>query len=301
MKVVIYSDGGADPNPGVGGWAAVLRYGQHEKVLTGNDPHTTNNRMELQAALSALSVLSRPCEVEFYTDSEYLRRGITEWIDQWIANDWQRGKGNRPVQNEDLWRELHRQTRRHQIEWHWVKGHAGDPTNELVDRLARQAREAITTGPDLAADTLRLFVRSSCKGNPGPGGWGAVLEDGPDTTQASGWEPKTTNNRMELTAVLEGLRLVDPGSTVQLFTTSDYLYQGATNWIQGWRKRNWQKKDGQPVANADLWQQLTGRMAEYKLVWVNAKGDQPDNIARPLKEAGLLASSAAETAVAESG
>ncbi len=299
MKVVIYSDGGADPNPGFGGWAAVLRYGAHEKVLTGNAVDTTNSRMELQAALAALQTLNRPCEVTFYTDSEYLRRGITEWIDRWLANNWQRGNGKEGVQNVDLWQALHRETQRHQIEWHWIKGHAGDPLNERVDRLARQAREAITPGRELAPDTLRLFVRASCKGNPGPGGWGALLEDGADTTQASGWEPETTNSRMELTAVLEGLHLIPAGETVQVFTTSNFLYQGATNWIHGWRQRDWKKKDGRPVANADLWQRLDRRMGDYDLVWVNAKGEQPEPIDRPLTEAGLLATTAAETAAAE--
>jgi ribonuclease HI len=104
MKVTIYSDGGADPNPGIGGWAAILRYGGHEKVLTGNDPKTTNNRMELQAAIGALSALKRPSQVEFHTDSEYVRKGITQYIDKWAANNWRRGK--KAVPNADLWQDV---------------------------------------------------------------------------------------------------------------------------------------------------------------------------------------------------
>lgn len=292
MKVTIYTDGGADPNPGIGGWAAILRYGQREKVLTGNDPHTTNNRMEMTAAISALQTLTRPCKIEFYTDSEYLRRGITEWIDKWAEKGWKTENG-KPVSNEDLWRELWPLTRRHEIEWRWVRGHSGDPLNERVDDLAREARLEITPGAELSPDAPRLHLRASCKGNPGPGGWGVVLEKGEDTTQLSGSEPETTNNRMELRAAIEGLDLLEPGEEVHVFTTSDYLYQGATNWIHGWRRRDWKKRNGKEIANADLWQELNHRMKEHNIVWVNAKGKQGDDV-RGLQEAARLASDAVE-------
>jgi ribonuclease HI len=288
MKVIIYTDGGADPNPGIGGWAAVLRYGDSEKVLTGNEPETTNNRMELQAAIAALQALKRPSVVEFHTDSEYLRQGITEWIEKWARQDWVL-KGGKPVSNVDLWQALWPLVKKHEIEWHWVKGHAGNEFNERVDQLARQARLAITPAAQLADDVPRLYVRSSCKGNPGPGGWGAVLEQDGETEQASGSAAATTNNRMEITAVIEGLLLLPPGSSVQIFTTSDYLYQGVTQWIHGWRRRDWQKKDGQPIANADLWQALDQLNKNYKIRWINAKGQ--DNPA--LSEAAKLATTAA--------
>jgi ribonuclease HI len=271
MKVTIYTDGGADPNPGIGGWAAVLRYGDQEKVLTGSDPATTNNRMELQAAIAALQALKRPSQVELHTDSEYLRRGITEWIEKWAARGWQ--KGEKPIPNLDLWQALWPLVKQHQIAWHWVRGHAGNPLNERVDALARQARLAITPVVELADDTPRLYVRSSCRGNPGPGGWGVVLEEGEESRQFSGAEARTTNNRMEIRAAIDGLRLLPPGSAVQLFTTSDYLYQGATQWRFGWRRRNWQKKDGQAVSNADLWQELDQLLSQYRVYWVNAKGE----------------------------
>jgi ribonuclease HI len=181
-------------------------------------------------------------------------------------------------------------TEQHEIEWHWVRGHAGNPLNERVDQLARQARLEITPEEELAADMPRLYVRASCKGNPGPGGWGVVLERGEETEQASGSVPQSTNNRMEITAVIEGLLLIPPDSAVQLFTTSDYLYQGATRWIHGWRKNNWQKKDGQPVANADLWQALDQLTGQYKIRWLNAKGQEIP----ALEEASLIAAKARE-------
>ena len=138
MNVVVYTDGGSDPNPGIGGWAAVLQYGEHEKVLTGNDPQTTNNRMELQAAIAALEALKRPSQIEFHTDSEYLRQGITQWIDNWAKNNWVHKKTGKPVSNADLWQTLWPLVKRHDITWHWVKGHAGHADNERADALANQ-------------------------------------------------------------------------------------------------------------------------------------------------------------------
>ncbi|MCA9950294.1 MAG: ribonuclease HI [Anaerolineales bacterium] len=270
-NIIIYSDGGSDPNPGIGGWAAVLQFGSHEKVLTGNHPSTTNNRMELQAAISALASLKRPCTIEFHTDSEYVRQGITKWIDGWAERDWKL-KGGKAVANADLWQQLWSLVQQHKINWHWVKGHAGDPMNERVDTLARQARLEITPEALLPGDVPRLFLRSSCKGNPGPGGWGVVLVEEDELEQNNGAERATTNNRMEITAAISGLLMLDKGSAVQIFTTSDYLYQGITKWIHGWRKRNWKKRDDKPVANADLWQALDQLLDGYAVRWVNAKG-----------------------------
>jgi len=136
--VIIYTDGACRGNPGPGGWGALLRYGHHEKELCGSDPDTTNNRMELLAAVEALKTLKRSCRVDFYTDSEYLRRGITEWLAGWKARGW-RTSGKKAVKNQDLWRSLDEATQPHQIEWHWVRGHAGQRENERVDQLARQA------------------------------------------------------------------------------------------------------------------------------------------------------------------
>lgn len=286
MRVTIYSDGGADPNPGVGGWAAILRAGNHEKVITGNAPSTTNNRMELQAAVSALEALKRPSEVDFYTDSEYLRLGISERISSWQANDWKR-KG-KPIPNRDLWQKLNSLVKGHHIEWHWVKGHSGDPLNERVDRLARYARLELVPEPASPDDALTLYVRGACKGNPGPGAWAVILEIDEGTEQYSGSVAQTTNNRMELTAVLQGLRMVEPGSPVLVVTTSDYVFTGATKWIHGWRQREWKKKDGKPVSNSDLWLELDRMLGMYQITWRSAKGKLEDY--KGLQEAGLLVS-----------
>jgi ribonuclease HI len=136
-EVTIYTDGSCDPNPGPGGWAALLRYEGHEKALTGSSPDTTNNRMELTAAIRALKALNRPCKVQFYTDSEYLKKGITEWMARWQTRNWRRKGG--ALANADLWKELASEIKSHQIDWHWVRGHAGNRHNQRADRLARAA------------------------------------------------------------------------------------------------------------------------------------------------------------------
>ena len=135
--VQIHTDGGCEPNPGVGGWAAVLQYGDVLKELSGAHPETTNNRMEITAAIEALTALKRSCHVRLYTDSEYLRRGITEWMPKWKSNNWKRGK--KPVKNLDLWMALDDLASKHTIEWCWVKGHDGNELNERCDALADSA------------------------------------------------------------------------------------------------------------------------------------------------------------------
>ncbi len=139
--VTIYTDGACSGNPGPGGWGAVLVSGSLRKEIQGGERDTTNNRMELTAAIEALKALRGSADVDLYTDSVYVRSGITEWIDAWKQNGWRRRSGKRwlPVKNEDLWRELDRQVAEHRVRFHWVEGHAGHPENERADELARAA------------------------------------------------------------------------------------------------------------------------------------------------------------------
>ncbi|MFA6243306.1 MAG: ribonuclease HI [Candidatus Hydrogenedentales bacterium] len=132
--VEIYTDGGCKPNPGVGGWGAVLLYGDKSRELSGGEENTTNNRMELTAAVRALEALKRPCRVVLHTDSEYLRRGITEWMPQWKRIGWKRREGE--LKNKDLWQKLDTLAQSHNVDWRWLKGHAGHPLNERCDELA---------------------------------------------------------------------------------------------------------------------------------------------------------------------
>ena len=157
-KVVIHSDGACHGNPGPGGWAAVLEYGNHKRELSGGIPATTNNRMELQAAIEALNALKEPCEVEFYTDSEYVRNGVSEWLAKWKRNGW-RTKSRKPVKNEELWLSLDSLASRHHVKWNWLKGHAGHIGNERCDQMANGEIEKIKKAfsPEQLKELLAQF------------------------------------------------------------------------------------------------------------------------------------------------
>ena len=150
-EVVVYTDGACDPNPGVGGWAAVLRYKDHYKEISGGEPQSTNNRMELTAAIRALEALKRPSNVLLHTDSEYLQKGVTLWLPAWKRLNWRRKTGE--IKNIDLWRRLDELIQTHDVVWQWVRGHAGDPLNERCDELATGEIEK------LRARKLRGHVR----------------------------------------------------------------------------------------------------------------------------------------------
>ena len=140
-SIVIYTDGACLGNPGPGGWGALLRYRDIERELSGGEPQTTNNRMELMAAIVALETLTEACRVDLHTDSQYVRQGITEWLRNWVRRGWKTAAGG-AVKNQDLWQRLQAASERHAIEWHWVKGHSGHPENERVDALATAAARA---------------------------------------------------------------------------------------------------------------------------------------------------------------
>ncbi len=134
-RITIYTDGACSGNPGPGGWAAILLFRGKEKEVSGGEPFTTNNRMEIRAAIEGLNALTRPCAVDLFTDSQYVRQGITQWMHNWKRRGW-RTADNKPVKNEDLWRELDAVGSPHEIAWHWVRGHGDDPLNHRVDALA---------------------------------------------------------------------------------------------------------------------------------------------------------------------
>lgn len=144
-EVTVWTDGGCRPNPGPGGWAVLLCFRGHERELSGGEKVTTNNRMELTAAAEALEALTRPCRIAVHTDSEYVRNGVTRWSTGWVRRNWRNASGD-PVKNMDLWRRVLDAAKRHEVSWHWVRGHAGDINNERVDKLATAARIAVEAG-----------------------------------------------------------------------------------------------------------------------------------------------------------
>jgi ribonuclease HI len=163
-RVTIYTDGGCIGNPGPGGWAAILLYGEHVRELSGRYRRTTNNRMELRAAIEALNTLKRPCAIDLYTDSEYVRNGITQWVQGWQRRGWKTAN-KQPVKNQDLWRQLLAAVERHTeaggVEWHWTKGHAGDRWNERADELANGAAQSAGEGDLVDEDAGALPPEAS--------------------------------------------------------------------------------------------------------------------------------------------
>ncbi len=288
-EVEIYTDGGCDPNPGPGGWGAVLLYGDHTREISGASAATTNNRMELTAALSALRTLKRPCEVTLYTDSQYLRRGITEWLASWQEGGW-RTSGGDAVENRDLWCELADEVRRHRVEWRWVRGHAGNPFNERADVLATEARRALVAsnpmnhGKDGTAEEKNLpqvdiYTRGCALSVEGEacemqvGGYAAVLVRGEASEVVSGARPSTTNNAMELWAAIAALRSLEGRSRANVYTLSKYVLHGATRWLPVWRRRGWQTRGGQQVKNKKEWEELDRVMDAHAVVWHFLPGD----------------------------
>lgn len=142
LKVELFTDGACKGNPGPGGWGALLRFGLHERELYGGEANTTNNRMELQAAIEGLKALTRPCDVVLTTDSQYVKQGINSWVAGWKKNGWKTAS-KQPVKNQDLWQALDEETQRHQIEWRWVRGHTGHADNERADQLANKGAEGV--------------------------------------------------------------------------------------------------------------------------------------------------------------
>jgi len=276
--VTIYTDGGADPNPGLGGWAAILLDPQTGKALelSGGEPRATNNRMELTAAIRGLESLKRRCRVTVFTDSQYLRKGITLWLPGWVARGWKRKDGE--LQNEDLWRRLYELIKLHDIRWDWIKGHAGNRWNERADELAtleirkQRGQGAPIAGPPAEPVDAEVFLRVSCAGKRG--GWAALVRrDGVEEVLSAGLSGMTPN-QLDLLAAVAALESLPPGISVAVHTGSDYLRNGASRWIEGWRRRGWKTQEGQPVQNRDLWQRLERALAGRRVTWPEVKGRQ---------------------------
>jgi ribonuclease HI len=272
-EITIYTDGGADPNPGAGGWAAILldkESGKHRE-LSGGEPRATNNRMELTAAIRALEALKRRCRVRLYTDSQYLRKGITEWLPGWIARGWKRKDGE--LQNEDLWRRLAELIQEHEVLWDWVKGHAGNRWNERADQLATleiRKQKGGKGSPAAARPQAEVFLRVSCA--KGKGGWAALVRRDGEEEVLSGGFSSITPNQLDLLGAIAALESLPPGISVAIHTGSDYLRNGATRWIDGWKRRGWKTQEGQPVLNRDLWERLEKAMTARRVTWPETKG-----------------------------
>jgi ribonuclease HI len=252
--------------------------------------------MELLAAVSALEAVPAGSTVQLHTDSSYLQRGMSEWAATWARKGWRRG--SRPIPNADLWQRLVALNQERQVEWRWIRGHGGNPGNELAHRLATAARDGATVPEErrTAAEETAVAVlalAALCPQQPGPGAWGAVL-DGPGERQvASGAARSTTLYQMELVAAVHGLALAPAGAGVLVMTTSEYLLQGATAWIHRWRNNGWRTSSGREVRHRDLWEELSRVQGRLSATWRLATADQESAL---LAQASSLASAALRAA-----
>ena len=273
-SVVIYTDGGCRPNPGPGGWGAVLLHPERDpRELSGGKPKATNNRMELVAAIEALGALEGPHRVDLYTDSTYVRKGITEWLPSWLERGWKTA-GKKRVKNRDLWEELSKALEIHEVAWHWVKGHAGDRWNEVADQLASSAIPRAPLPID-DAKAVHLFTAAAYSGKQKAGSWGAVLRFGDSEKGLSGRVDGASANRMHLMSAIEGLEELKRPVRVHLYTVSDYLENGATTWVPAWRDRGWRTREDKPVSHRDLWQRLDALGSKPRLAWHVVDGKNP--------------------------
>lgn len=279
-RITIYTDGGCRPNPGPGGWGAVLlRPGAEPAELSGAEDEATNNRMELRAAIEALRSLAGSHSVTLVTDSEYLRKGVTEWLSGWRARGWKTAS-KKGVANRDLWEALDREIARHDIEWRWVKGHAGDEWNERADELA----SAEIPRPPLPVDdfdAVHLFAAVAHSGKADAGAWAVLFIYRGNEKELSGRTEGASANSMHITGAGMGLAELNRSMKVHLYTASDYLKDGATRWIAGWRSRGWTTREGKPVANGALWRRLATLLDRHDVRWhVVSRDDLPEQMER---------------------
>lgn len=273
-EVVVYTDGGASPNPGPGGWGAVVLRPAADggepaaEEISGGEGYTTNNRMELTAALRALAALPGSARVRVVTDSQYLRRGITRWLPTWQAAGWKRKRGE-SVANEDLWRALGELVAERRVRWEWVKGHAGHRWNERADELATAAARAFrppaggAAEVEAAAGGWRIYLKAS-----GRGWWAArlVAPDGDDEI-LTGEDRRASANELILRAAGEAIRAVPEDAPLTVYSAADYLRDGAERWLAGWRQRGWKTATGKPVANREAWQRLAAELERRTVRW----------------------------------
>lgn len=262
-EVTMYTDGACSPNPGVGGWGVVLISADGSITeRSGRVEETTNNRMELSAALYALQGLKQAHKVTLVTDSTYVKNGITSWIHGWRRRDWLTAD-KQPVKNRDLWELLSEEMDRHTVTWKWIKGHALNRWNERADALAVAARSTIAakSPPALSApaeNTQRIQIFSGITFAPSRqlGSWAVIFSYQQYVKVLAGAGEGSSANQFHLLAALASLSALKRDLPVTLFTTSGYLRDGIDRWLQGWKQRDWQTREGKPVSNRDLWQQL---------------------------------------------
>lgn len=261
-RVTIYSDGSCSPNPGPGGWGVVILPEKgKQRELSGKVIETTNNRMELQASLEALRALPRASEVQLYTDSKYVRNGISKWIVNWQKNNWLTAE-KEAVKNRDLWELLNQEIQRHEVQWHWIKGHANNQHNERADELAVSARGRPIL-PLFDNTAVHIFIGITWRQKLKIGSWAAVFRYQNHFKVIGGVVENSSANRIHIQSACDALSTLKKRLPINLYTSSSYLKDGAGNWLKGWERNGWKTRDAKIVSNKEEWQTLNLLMHEF--------------------------------------
>lgn len=261
-RVTIYSDGSCSPNPGPGGWGVVILPEKgKQRELSGKVIETTNNRMELQASLEALRALPRASEVQLYTDSKYVRNGISKWIVNWQKNNWLTAE-KEAVKNRDLWEFLNQEIQRHEVQWHWIKGHANNQHNERADELAVSARGRPIL-PLFDNTAVHIFIGITWRQKLKIGSWAAVFRYQNHFKVIGGVVENSSANRIHIQSACDALSTLKKRLPINLYTSSSYLKDGAGNWLKGWERNGWKTRDAKIVSNKEEWQTLNLLMHEF--------------------------------------
>jgi len=280
-RFTIYTDGGCRPNPGPGGWGAVLDGPEGRRELSGSDPSSTNNRMELTAAIHALEAVPPGAEVELITDSTYLQQGITGWLAGWRRRGWVTST-KEPVKNRDLWMALDDAARRVRVHWRWARGHAGHAGNERAHELAAAAipggEPAARVGAPLEApspETVEVFLAVAWSGKRREGTWGALLRHREVEKELAGRAAVESANGAHIASAALALEAIQKILPVRIVTVSDYLRDGATMWLPAWRRRGWKTRENKPVANRSWWERLARQLARLDVTWQVVGEEEP--------------------------
>lgn len=256
-RVRIYTDGSCSPNPGSGGWGVVIVDARDQvRTLKGSERDTTNNRMELTAALRALQDLSGPHEVEIFTDSRYVQDGICQWLPNWRKRGWTTITGEE-VRNRDLWQQLAAEIEKHRVHWTWVKGHGNEQWNILADKLAGGQRRPLALPLD-DDDSVHIFLAITWRQKLGAGAWAGVMRYRGHHRVIGNTRRHGSGNSLHIVSATEALQELKRLLPVHVYTTSGYLSDGAGNWLGQWRGRGWLTREGREVSNRNEWQQLAG-------------------------------------------
>lgn len=299
-KVTIFTDGACSGNPGAGGWGALLIYPDQQQTLSGGSAQTTNNQMELTAAIMALESLEEPHEITLYTDSQYVKNGIESWLANWKRSGWVNSKKD-PVANKELWQQLDSARTRHTVQWKWVRGHAGNEYNEQVDQLARreiarlrgkafEEKPIAKTNTPQDPNAIVIYTSVDIAPKAKDGAWAVVIVTPEGQTEAARAMQGTNDYQLALTAVVTALETIPPTGTVTVYTENETVQKGATTWIKNWRKNGWKNSKGEPIAHQALWQRIDAVIADRTVKFAAPPLMQP-----PHERAVELAKKAAQS------